>query len=176
MAPAEISPPIVVRGPRDLQSCKRCSEQSRRKAVTQSHGVSAIPIAMLAGPPAIDRIGRTWWPFFFFSCGGRNHDVQTQTGGAHRLAVHDGFLGRQLQRQPDEPRRDARRPDRIGRPHRNDRRPRAIARRQHSRSEEHTSELQSLAYLVCRLLLEKKYTVSVAASLTRPSHDFHASS
>ena len=25
-----------------------------------------------------------------------------------------------------------------------------------SRSEEHTSELQSLAYLVCRLLLEKK--------------------
>src|SRR2546425_7212725 len=27
---------------------------------------------------------------------------------------------------------------------------------QGSRSEEHTSELQSLAYLVCRLLLEKK--------------------
>src|SRR2546425_7470276 len=27
---------------------------------------------------------------------------------------------------------------------------------QRSRSEEHTSELQSLAYLVCRLLLEKK--------------------
>src|SRR2546425_7169389 len=26
----------------------------------------------------------------------------------------------------------------------------------HPRSEEHTSELQSLAYLVCRLLLEKK--------------------
>src|SRR6478609_11630058 len=26
----------------------------------------------------------------------------------------------------------------------------------HHRSEEHTSELQSLAYLVCRLLLEKK--------------------
>src|SRR3989441_6631475 len=26
----------------------------------------------------------------------------------------------------------------------------------HERSEEHTSELQSLAYLVCRLLLEKK--------------------
>src|SRR2546425_3801312 len=26
----------------------------------------------------------------------------------------------------------------------------------HNRSEEHTSELQSLAYLVCRLLLEKK--------------------
>src|SRR2546423_7951624 len=31
-----------------------------------------------------------------------------------------------------------------------------IDRRRHARSEEHTSELQSLAYLVCRLLLEKK--------------------
>src|SRR2546425_9543021 len=30
------------------------------------------------------------------------------------------------------------------------------ARRMKMRSEEHTSELQSLAYLVCRLLLEKK--------------------
>src|SRR2546425_5997946 len=29
------------------------------------------------------------------------------------------------------------------------------------RSEEHTSELQSLAYLVCRLLLEKKKTSAV---------------
>src|SRR2546425_13251078 len=34
--------------------------------------------------------------------------------------------------------------------------PRAIAPWRGSRSEEHTSELQSLAYLVCRLLLEKK--------------------
>src|SRR5687767_15627422 len=31
-----------------------------------------------------------------------------------------------------------------------------ILRRKRARSEEHTSELQSLAYLVCRLLLEKK--------------------
>src|SRR5205823_14246536 len=31
-----------------------------------------------------------------------------------------------------------------------------ISRVRRSRSEEHTSELQSLAYLVCRLLLEKK--------------------
>src|SRR2546425_3978336 len=31
-----------------------------------------------------------------------------------------------------------------------------IAQQQAARSEEHTSELQSLAYLVCRLLLEKK--------------------
>src|SRR2546425_8120521 len=34
------------------------------------------------------------------------------------------------------------------------------------RSEEHTSELQSLAYLVCRLLLEKKNSVP-APSTTR---------
>src|SRR3989441_2249190 len=34
--------------------------------------------------------------------------------------------------------------------------PHLIAARARGRSEEHTSELQSLAYLVCRLLLEKK--------------------
>src|SRR2546425_6155661 len=34
--------------------------------------------------------------------------------------------------------------------------PRTGARHFYARSEEHTSELQSLAYLVCRLLLEKK--------------------
>src|SRR2546425_9312365 len=40
--------------------------------------------------------------------------------------------------------------------------------RLHSRSEEHTSELQSLAYLVCRLLLEKKKKRSrVYISMTR---------
>src|SRR2546425_7241138 len=33
---------------------------------------------------------------------------------------------------------------------------RACPQHQPDRSEEHTSELQSLAYLVCRLLLEKK--------------------
>src|SRR5205823_14345199 len=44
---------------------------------------------------------------------------------------------------------------RIGaRPHRRDR-PRELPIAL-DRSEEHTSELQSLAYLVCRLLLEKK--------------------
>src|SRR2546425_7389804 len=34
-----------------------------------------------------------------------------------------------------------------------------------SRSEEHTSELQSLAYLVCRLLLEKKKKLSYQQTL-----------
>src|SRR2546425_9278664 len=37
------------------------------------------------------------------------------------------------------------------------------------RSEEHTSELQSLAYLVCRLLLEKKNRGPVAARVG-PDH------
>src|SRR2546425_2098915 len=40
------------------------------------------------------------------------------------------------------------------------------ARLEQLRSEEHTSELQSLAYLVCRLLLEKKKNTSVHASET----------
>src|SRR3989441_1688160 len=38
-----------------------------------------------------------------------------------------------------------------------------------SRSEEHTSELQSLAYLVCRLLLEKKKNIN----LIHHSHSRH---
>src|SRR3712207_8391670 len=37
---------------------------------------------------------------------------------------------------------------------------------QHQRSEEHTSELQSRQYLVCRLLLEKKkYTNNIVISV-----------
>src|SRR3712207_7499429 len=35
---------------------------------------------------------------------------------------------------------------------------RAASMRSMARSEEHTSELQSRQYIVCRLLLEKKYT------------------
>src|SRR2546425_3551290 len=43
------------------------------------------------------------------------------------------------------------------------------------RSEEHTSELQSLAYLVCRLLLEKKKknyegTEGILVDVRRPDH------
>src|SRR2546423_11115557 len=37
------------------------------------------------------------------------------------------------------------------------------------RSEEHASELQSLAYLVCRLLLEKKNAISTRPAATRIS-------
>src|SRR2546425_8800076 len=39
------------------------------------------------------------------------------------------------------------------------------------RSEEHTSELQSLAYLVCRLLLEKKNSMQQTIILIRIDHD-----
>src|SRR2546425_8722122 len=44
-----------------------------------------------------------------------------------------------------------------------------IERRRDPRSEEHTSELQSLAYLVCRLLLEKKKYYNNSQSQARQS-------
>src|SRR3712207_7709541 len=37
-----------------------------------------------------------------------------------------------------------------------------VAQENHGRSEEHTSELQSRQYLVCRLLLEKKKTLNIS--------------
>src|SRR5438876_8514891 len=40
----------------------------------------------------------------------------------------------------------------------------SLRRRQYSRSEEHTSELQSPVHLVCRLLLEKKKRNNTTAS------------
>src|SRR2546425_5273385 len=42
------------------------------------------------------------------------------------------------------------------------------------RSEEHTSELQSLAYLVCRLLLEKKKKRTRATTYTHAAHSYSA--
>src|SRR2546425_5287867 len=49
--------------------------------------------------------------------------------------------------------------------------PEACQRQQlHARSEEHTSELQSLAYLVCRLLLEKKKKHVTRLVQQSPSH------
>src|SRR2546425_7081494 len=41
----------------------------------------------------------------------------------------------------------------------------------HPRSEEHTSELQSLAYLVCRLLLEKKKDVLPTITRLQPDNN-----
>src|SRR3712207_8435733 len=42
----------------------------------------------------------------------------------------------------------------------------ASGQRAHGRSEEHTSELQSRQYLVCRLLLEKKIHLYVPRAVT----------
>src|SRR5947208_13331885 len=55
-------------------------------------------------------------------------------------------------RSPSTPTESARTPCRRARRKRSGRAPRAVP----SRSEEHTSELQSPDHLVCRLLLEKK--------------------
>src|SRR2546425_4669024 len=51
-------------------------------------------------------------------------------------------------------------------------------KRPRARSEEHTSELQSLAYLVCRLLLEKKkkQILSTPCAAIRPTRSFGVSS
>src|SRR2546425_7089446 len=66
-----------------------------------------------------------------------------------RVEKYDGALNAVVVRDFERARTRARAADR------------ALAKRDvwgplHGRSEEHTSELQSLAYLVCRLLLEKK--------------------
>src|SRR3989441_3240176 len=64
-------------------------------------------------------------------------------------------LAEHLQADAERLERVAKRFERIGRPAR--REPVGLgALAERVRSEEHTSELQSLAYLVCRLLLEKK--------------------
>src|SRR5687767_15177136 len=62
-----------------------------------------------------------------------------------------GAQGDRRVREADRCGGSRRQPRRQGR-----RQIRARPRAAHARSEEHTSELQSLAYLVCRLLLEKK--------------------
>src|SRR2546423_2339900 len=43
------------------------------------------------------------------------------------------------------------------------------------RSEEHTSELQSLAYLVCRLLLEKKKKITFISTAVSVYHSYMSS-
>src|SRR5258707_4150962 len=88
--------------------------------------------------------------FFFFN--------DTATTEIYTLSLHDAL--------PIYPRGDrpARRGDADGRGHH--RLPLVVGRRAEGarhRSEEHTSELQSRQYLVCRLLLEKKKKVEHGA-------------
>src|SRR3712207_8541537 len=91
--------------------------------------------------------------FFFFN--------DTATTEIYTLSLHDAlpiFRWRILAGDARAARRDSRSPALQWRTHRH--RPRWASLRDDrldgERSEEHTSELQSRQYLVCRLLLEKK--------------------
>src|SRR3712207_7923094 len=90
-------------------------------------------------------------PFFFFK--------DTATTEIYTLSLHDALpicgLGGPVRRDPRaRGRASARRPGARARRHL--RSPGDLRGRVAARSEEHTSELQSRQYLVCRLLLEKK--------------------
>src|SRR3989442_14926014 len=50
---------------RPAQNSSRCSEQSRRKPVTQSYGTKATFVVMSAEPPASRPQGRSWRLFFW---------------------------------------------------------------------------------------------------------------
>src|ERR1035441_10767152 len=84
----------------------------------------------------------------------------------------DLFFGEGLRSKITEPRTDVLMIGVIGIRHRFEKlskslRSSAVFGRTASRSEEHTSELQSLRHLVCRLLLEKKKPVNKAADSYR---------
>src|SRR2546425_9746421 len=96
--------------------------------------------------PLLARFG-----FFFFN--------DTATTEIYTLSLHDALpIYRPDAAGGDRRRSAARRPYPPGE------KPAALSRplARQARSEEHTSELQSLAYLVCRLLLEKKKASSPA--------------
>src|SRR3712207_6986672 len=100
--------------------------------------------------------------FFFFN--------DTATTEIYTLSLHDALpICPRGPRGPAGPRRPCppteAGPGRSGRPPRP---PRVRDRWLHLRSEEHTSELQSRQYLVCRLLLEKKknHIIFIITNLT----------
>src|SRR5205823_14457366 len=105
-------------------------------------------------PPLLSSCSHSLSLSFFFK--------HPPTPELYPLSLHDALpiSPRRRQRRGPEPRqpaaRDARAARSLGRAGMQ-RRPRRVA----WRSEEHTSELQSLAYLVCRLLLEKKKKIEV---------------
>src|SRR2546425_2253087 len=84
--------------------------------------------------------------------------------GRARASPRTAAGKRRILRVPRSP-ADERPPRRVPRPRRRG------GRRDGPRSEEHTSELQSLAYLVCRLLLEKKKKMHIipTTSASQPS-------
>src|SRR3712207_7029537 len=80
----------------------------------------------------------------------------TATTEIYTLSLHDA-----LPILDDSQDQERQRGQHVEREHRAAVRDRVVEPRQHAgddRSEEHTSELQSRQYLVCRLLLEKKKT------------------
>src|SRR2546425_7392310 len=88
-------------------------------------------------------------------------DDPLTVGGAHRVVRHhedgDAELIAAASKEPHD--RVARGGVEIAR--------RLVGQDDTRRSEEHTSELQSLAYLVCRLLLEKKKKIRRMKDLHR---------
>src|SRR2546429_10017826 len=81
----------------------------------------------------------SFYVFFFFN--------DTATTEIYTLSLHDALPILRRSRSPEK-----RTPDPLPPPRRS-----AAA---HTRSEEHTSELQSRLHLVCRLLLEKKKKIT----------------
>src|SRR3989441_1912115 len=112
----------------EVEACQR--EAGGRELGTQEE----ILVAVLGGPDTVagDHAGDP-----FFSLGQMEDERQPAAGHRDRVALFDHF-------RLASPRSCLRQLGRVS------------ART--TRSEEHTSELQSLAYLVCRLLLEKKKT------------------
>src|SRR2546425_6362532 len=89
--------------------------------------------------------------FFFFN--------DTATTEIYTLSLHDAL--------PISGRRCCGRESFRDRPARVGTERRLARKREKIRSEEHTSELQSLAYLVCRLLLEKKKKIDQRKAVQR---------
>src|SRR5687767_15488775 len=81
-----------------------------------------------------------------FRSEGQRDEVVGGRPAPARARARPGDLGRGLRPGARREGADRHAPGRARRP-------------QEGRSEEHTSELQSLAYLVCRLLLEKKNNI-----------------
>src|SRR3712207_9411755 len=91
------------------------------------------------------------WLFFFFN--------DTATTEIYTLSLHDALpISSDRDRPPGAEGKPQHRPDRDSAADRcrGGAVPCRAAARPYLRSEEHTSELQSRQYLVCRLLLEKK--------------------
>src|SRR3712207_8420081 len=94
---------------------------------------------MLTLPPLV---------FFFFN--------DTATTEIYTLSLHDALPICEQQRRGDQHGQRAERGGQRGVGQRGEEQPEGGDAEHGDRSEEHTSELQSRQYLVCRLLLEKK--------------------